>query len=128
MIHNRACECCADVTVYSMHFCNAREQRRTGRTRVSILKVAIGFDMKKLSPPIQIPALRRSSPSVSRGYVGGASKSDIPSRFVASKFSQSVDVQRYCLETVMPFAFSTRSRTELNLEMLVVAAMLAESS
>ena len=28
----------------------------------------------------------------------------------------------------MPFAFSTRSRTELNLEMMVVAAMLAASS
>jgi hypothetical protein len=30
--------------------------------------------------------------------------------------------------TVMPFAFSTRSRTELNLEILVVAAMVAASS
>jgi hypothetical protein len=30
--------------------------------------------------------------------------------------------------TVMPFAFSTRSRTELNLEILAVAAMVAASS
>jgi hypothetical protein len=53
-------------------------------------KSSVGFDMKKSSPSIQIPALR--------GDVGGACKSDIPSRFVASKRSQGVDVQRYCFK------------------------------
>jgi hypothetical protein len=33
-----------------------------------------------------------------RGAVGGAYKRDIPSRFVASKCAQGVDVQLHCLE------------------------------
>ncbi len=34
----------------------------------------------------------------------------------------------WIMMTVMPFAFPTRPRTELNLEILVVAAMSASSS
>jgi len=60
---------------------------------------------------------------VARGDVGGASKSDISSRFVASKCSQGVDVQRYCLEDRHAVRF-----VELKLEMVAVAAMLAASS
>jgi hypothetical protein len=49
--------------------------------------------------------------------------SDISSKFVASKRSHGVDVQRYCLEDRHAVRF-----VELNLEMVAVAAMLAASS
>jgi hypothetical protein len=57
---------------------------------------------KSSSPSMVIPALRRSSPSVSRteksGIRSDVRTSDIPSRFVASESSQGVDVQLNCLD------------------------------
>jgi hypothetical protein len=105
-------------------------------------KSSIGFDRKRsrftVHPDSGPSDAEIVSVCVARGDVEGASKSDILSRFVASKRSprQGVDVTKMfsviAWRTVtgsgMPLAFSTRSRTELNLEMPVVAAMLAASS
>ena len=61
---------------------------------------SIGFDIEKSSSPtIQIPAVRRSSPSVCRaGSCRRCVQARYTSRFVASKCSKRVDVQLYCLE------------------------------
>jgi hypothetical protein len=70
--------------------------------------------------------------------VGSAYHGDCPAhsslrrvRVHSLQCSQSVDVQLSCYmddPTLMPFALSTRSRTELNLEILAVAGMVAASS
>ena len=61
---------------------------------------SIGFDIEKSSSPsIQIPAVRKSSPSVCRARsCRRCVQARYTSRFVASKCLQRVDVQLYCLE------------------------------
>ena len=79
------------------------------------------------------PALRRSSPSVSRTERSeirsmGAYQSDIPSRFVASESSQSVDVQLNGLDDRHAVRLLDAVADRAEPEILVVAAMVAASS
>jgi len=79
------------------------------------------------------PSMRRSSPSVSRTEklgipVGGEYQSDIPSSFVASESSQSVDVQLNGLDDRHAVRFLDAVADRAEPEILVVAAMVAASS
>ena len=120
-----------------LHECFAASQGASSRRiREAIClslngRSSIGFDIEKSSSPsIQIPAVRKSSPSVSRAELSEVHTSAIYQQirrfevFAACRCSFIA----WRTVTVMPFAVSTRSRTELNLEILVVAAMMAVSS
>ena len=89
-----------------LHECFAASQSASSlRIREAIClslkgRSSIGFDIEKSSSPsIQIPAVRKSSPSVCRARsCRRCVQARYTSRFVASKCSQRVDVQLYCLE------------------------------
>ena len=63
-----------------------------------------------------------------RDPVGCAYQSDIPSRFVASKSSQSVDAQLNCLDDRHAVRFLDAVADRAEPEILVIAAMVAASS
>ena len=118
-----------------LHECFAASQSASSlRIREAICislkgRSSIGFDIEKSSSPsIQIPAVRKSSPSVSRAELSEVRTSAIYQQIRRFEVFAACRCSFIAWRTVVPFAVSTRSRTELNLEILVVAAMMAVSS
>ena len=118
-----------------LHECFAASQGASSlRIREAIClslkgRSSIGFDIEKSSSPsIQIPAVRKSSPSVSRAELSEVRTSAIYQQIRRFEVFAACRCSFIAWRTVVPFAVSTRSRTELNLEILVVAAMMAVSS